>query len=769
MSTTRFTGKLISSASSLILHDAPTATSDVSILIDRWQEEVNDGTGDVVAGTPDATGTATAGAASTITFPASFTTGGSASAVDDFYNGWWILITNDTPAGIQNEVRQVTDYNGTTRVATVGTAWDAGSPTAATTFSLFSSTYASLFWDEPAGRFIVAGQPRNDDTTVTPSTYIDFQADGLISTSLTTATIDNGLSTTSGGSYTSAIANNAYTLDGSYNAVVATESGSFSSGSTNCLTAASQAATTSNTVDECAIIACNTADIDGCTNAALIATNSSSLASTSDYSLAAASYGNLSAATYSLMSGGTMGSINSITTSNQAVCLGGISNAITTGTYSGILCGTGNTMQATSSRSLMLGGQTNTLQGSNSMLLGGSGKTLRGNYNTIIGSTTNSIELGVNGTTYNQVAIESVPFYIGQNSAASATISAAQLAGGVITLTNSTAYTLDTTANLATKFGVVANTFTVAATRPTFRVLGKLGASTETCTIASGTGQTFTNETSPYTVNGSVEMILEFTSTTTMTVTFVGAAGSSGSSDITTFGSWTPTIVSGFSSLTVNAAQYQRTGNKVLILYDISVTANATATSATIGGLPLAIAGFGTGNKIANPVWINNTTDVTSTVGRAVLDQTATNNVVFEVNTFTNTKDYDIAGQLEYTVNEASATYLWTSWTPAAGTGLGSLTNNASQYHLVGEKVTILMDVSVTANATGSTVTVTGLPFTEVFTGTLSAVTIVENTTDVTNFLAQVSVSGTTISIIGASNFENTKNYDIQLQFNYQI
>lgn len=770
MTTQRYTGKIFSSSPSLVLNDAPTSTSDISYLIQRWQDEVNDGTGDVVSGTADATGTATAGAASTITFPVTFTTGGSSSVVNDFYNGWWILITNDTPAGIQNEVRQISAYDGTTRVATVTTSWDAGSPTASTTFSLFSSSFASLFWDESTDRLVVAGQPRNDDTTVAPSTYLDLQANGLISTSLATTTIDNGASTTSGGTYTSTIANNAYTLDGSYNAAVASQSGSFSSGTTNCLTAASQAATTSNTVDECAIIASVTADIDGCTNAALIATNSSSLASTSSYSVGIASYGDITSSTYSIMSGGTLGSTNSITSSNQAICLGGISNAITTGTYSGILCGTSNTMQATSSRSVMLCGQTNTLQGSNSLLIGGSNLTLRGNYNTLIGSRTDSVELGVNGTTYNQVAIESIPLHIIKNSSASATITASELAGGIVTLTDSTSYTLDTTANLASQFGVIANTFTVAATRPTFRVLGVLGTSTQTCTIAVGTGQTFTNETSPYTVTGSVELILTFTSTTTMNVTIVGAGGSSGSSDITTFSSWTPTIVSGFSSLTVNAAQYQRTGNKVLILYDISVTANATSTSATIGGLPLAISGFGTGNKIANSVWIDNTTDVVSLLGRAVLDQTATNNVVFEVNTFTNTKNYDIVGQLEYTINEPSALYLWNNFTPTSGSGLGSLTNNKSQYHIVGTKVTIIIDTSVVANATGSSIVIGNLPYAVNFTGgVVKSCTNVINTTDVTNFYAQVTLSSTNITVTGSSNFENTKGYDIQLQITYPI
>lgn len=58
--------------------------------------------------------TAQAGAASTITLDAS------ASAVDDFYNGMAITIVSGQGAG---QTRYISDYVGSTRVATVGSAW----------------------------------------------------------------------------------------------------------------------------------------------------------------------------------------------------------------------------------------------------------------------------------------------------------------------------------------------------------------------------------------------------------------------------------------------------------------------------------------------------------------------------------------------------------------------------------------------------------------------------------------------------------------------
>ncbi len=62
-----------------------------------------------------ATGTAQAGAASTISLAAG------ASAVGGFYNNAFITITSGTGAG---QVRFISDYNGSTKIATVSEAWD---------------------------------------------------------------------------------------------------------------------------------------------------------------------------------------------------------------------------------------------------------------------------------------------------------------------------------------------------------------------------------------------------------------------------------------------------------------------------------------------------------------------------------------------------------------------------------------------------------------------------------------------------------------------
>jgi len=80
-----------------------------------------------VYGSPWATGTAQSGGASTIALAAG------SSAVDNFYRDYYIRITGGT--GVLNEVRRVTGYVGSTKVATVASAWTTP-PDATTTYAI---------------------------------------------------------------------------------------------------------------------------------------------------------------------------------------------------------------------------------------------------------------------------------------------------------------------------------------------------------------------------------------------------------------------------------------------------------------------------------------------------------------------------------------------------------------------------------------------------------------------------------------------------------
>ena len=74
-------------------------------------------------------GTAQAGAAGTVTLASG------ASAVNDFYNGLFVLITNNDPSGAQYQLRKIIDYAGSTRVATIESNWGTN-PSSASTYDI---------------------------------------------------------------------------------------------------------------------------------------------------------------------------------------------------------------------------------------------------------------------------------------------------------------------------------------------------------------------------------------------------------------------------------------------------------------------------------------------------------------------------------------------------------------------------------------------------------------------------------------------------------
>ena len=77
------------------------------------------------------TGTAQAGAATTITLDSN------ASAIDDYYVGCYVNITNDTPANARGQARVITDYVGSTKVATVATYGT--NPSSSSTFEILAT------------------------------------------------------------------------------------------------------------------------------------------------------------------------------------------------------------------------------------------------------------------------------------------------------------------------------------------------------------------------------------------------------------------------------------------------------------------------------------------------------------------------------------------------------------------------------------------------------------------------------------------------------
>ena len=96
-------------------------------------------------------GTAAGGGAQSITFT-NAPTAGKIVRRDSIYVGMDVLITNNDPAGVQDQLRRVTAFDGATRVATVDEAWTVA-PTANSQYGLVApipGEYEEMLIEETA-------------------------------------------------------------------------------------------------------------------------------------------------------------------------------------------------------------------------------------------------------------------------------------------------------------------------------------------------------------------------------------------------------------------------------------------------------------------------------------------------------------------------------------------------------------------------------------------------------------------------------------------
>lgn len=135
---------------------------DSGLVIRRFQTPNDAGTGDVITSPApiQESGAFQTGSAT----PGTLVLGLHASDTDDFYNGWWIIVTSGT--GI-DQVRRIKDYVGGTKTATLYVTADntasfadgldlVTAPAAADTYSLYSDAFSASFYDESADTWTFA-------------------------------------------------------------------------------------------------------------------------------------------------------------------------------------------------------------------------------------------------------------------------------------------------------------------------------------------------------------------------------------------------------------------------------------------------------------------------------------------------------------------------------------------------------------------------------------------------------------------------------------
>lgn len=177
--TTTTTNTIVSTTanSSIIVNFSPIGTSDGGLVMRRYQTPNDGASGDVIQDPPKETGAFGANS----TGVDQLTLDATASVVNGYYVGWWILVTSG--AG-QFQVRRIYTYNGTTKVAVIYNTSDNFPPTIVDgldlttavslgdTYSLFDAPYQGVFYDESLDLFkfaAVSSAPESGEFPTTTS------------------------------------------------------------------------------------------------------------------------------------------------------------------------------------------------------------------------------------------------------------------------------------------------------------------------------------------------------------------------------------------------------------------------------------------------------------------------------------------------------------------------------------------------------------------------------------------------------------------------
>lgn len=151
----------------LVLNSGPGATKDAGYLIQRFQTENDSGTGDVVNDVANEIGSVSSGSGTEITLDVV------ASGVDDQYVDWWIQITGGTGTG---QVRQVTDYDGITKVATIsGSGWTVD-PDGTSTYGLYPCLYVGSIFNEDLDEWTFGCTDKEDSNNIDIIRTVDVRA-----------------------------------------------------------------------------------------------------------------------------------------------------------------------------------------------------------------------------------------------------------------------------------------------------------------------------------------------------------------------------------------------------------------------------------------------------------------------------------------------------------------------------------------------------------------------------------------------------------------
>jgi hypothetical protein len=175
------------------VNNGTTATRDLGVLYQRYQNDNDTNAGDVVNGTPTLVDTLPDQTTANLNqIKLSSTT----STTDNFYNGWWIVVNSGSA---KNEVRKIVSYNGAQHVAGLESPWSSVNPQLADTVALYNAPLVGMVWKETSKQFqlVMGTKSQNFATT---NQYADLLVNKLIVSNTSPSTsVSSGALISSGG------------------------------------------------------------------------------------------------------------------------------------------------------------------------------------------------------------------------------------------------------------------------------------------------------------------------------------------------------------------------------------------------------------------------------------------------------------------------------------------------------------------------------------------------------------------------------------------
>lgn len=179
----------------LLLNSGPAGSADAGFLIQRYQYDNDIATGDTVSDVPYETNILPNQSGMTSTQIKLSTL---ANSSNDYYNGWWIKVTSGFSV---SQVRKIISYNGTTRVATVSSAWTGQNPAIGDSLSLYNKPYVGIVYNEVNDRIefgATTQDPGRSFVNITDNIPIHFSSAKAASTQDSNNSTMGGIVTTGG-------------------------------------------------------------------------------------------------------------------------------------------------------------------------------------------------------------------------------------------------------------------------------------------------------------------------------------------------------------------------------------------------------------------------------------------------------------------------------------------------------------------------------------------------------------------------------------------